>query len=296
MPLLLAMLPGVPLTDVVKGPSTLCLGDFASSRTLHGKKLEGKEGLLHRFGMDDASTGTVLAELAEDKAMPDLTVAYFADNDYRSHEVGPHEALTTVQRVDDMLGRMFDAAGAVETMLQDTYVIVTSDHGHCEILDDAERAVICLDQELADFKQAALGLPWTDADEVMICPNMRAAQVYFHEPTMERVNRAIKLLLRDERVEHVMWRTVDTRRDGRGVHGAILARGARVLVWRRRARVGTRCVRHRVELARRARRACRASGGRPSGVERLPQRLRADRRVARSSPHGHAVGDGGSWL
>jgi hypothetical protein len=213
VPLLLTMLPGVPLTAVVKGPSTLCLGDFASSRTRRGKKLDGKEGLLHRFGMDDAATGALLAELAEDQAMSDLTVAYFADNDYRSHEVGPHAALATVRHVDDMLGRMFDCAGGMEKVLRDTYVIITSDHGHCEILGDKDRAVIRLDQELADFRQAALGVPWTDGDEVMICPNMRAVQVYFHEPTPERVNRVIRLLLTDERVEHVMWRTLDTRRD-----------------------------------------------------------------------------------
>ena len=211
VPLLLALLPGVPLTDVVKGPSTLCLGDFASNRTLRGKKLNGKEGVLHRFGMDDASTGALLAELAEDRAMPDLTVAYFADNDFRSHEVGPHDALPTVAHVDDMLGKMFDCAGGMEKVLQDTYVIITSDHGHCEILADKDRAVIRLDQELADFRQAALGVPWKDADEVMICPNMRAAQIYFHEPTKERVGRAIKVLLADDRVEHVMWRTFDTR-------------------------------------------------------------------------------------
>ncbi|MGH9176324.1 MAG: alkaline phosphatase family protein, partial [Vicinamibacterales bacterium] len=207
---------GVPLTDLVKGPSTLCLGDFASNRTLRGKKLNGKEGVLHRLGMDDASTGAFLAELAEDKAMPDLTVAYFADNDYRSHEVGPHEALATVEHVDAMLGRMFDSGGGLEKVLQDIYVIITSDHGHCEILDDNHRAAIRLDQQLQDFRQAALGVPWKDHDEVMICPNMRAAQIYFHEPTPERVSRAIALLLTDARVEHVVWRTLDTRRDAEG--------------------------------------------------------------------------------
>lgn len=225
VPLLLAMLPGVPLTDVVKGPSTLCLGDFATSRTRRGKKLNGREGVLHRFGMDDASSGTFLAELAEDGAMPDLTVAYFADNDYRSHEVGPHAALGTIARVDEMLGRMFECAGGLERVLQDTYVLVTSDHGHCEILADKERAVIRLDQTLQEFRQAALGVPWQPDDELMICPNMRAAQIYFHEATPDRVNRVIALLLADERVELVLWRTVDTRHEAAG-YTAASARGA----------------------------------------------------------------------
>jgi hypothetical protein len=216
MPLLLAMLPGVPLTESVMGPSTLCLGDFAANRTLRGKKLAGEHGALHRFGMDDASTGAFLAELAEDHALTDLTVAYFADNDYRSHEVGPHEALSVVERIDRMLGRMFECGGGIERMLEDMYVVITSDHGHCEVLDDNEQAAIHLDQLLCDFKLATLGQPWKDQQEVMICPNMRAAQIYFREPTMERVTRAIKVMLADERVDHVMWRTIDTRNDADG--------------------------------------------------------------------------------
>ena len=39
-----------------------------------------------------------------------------------------------------MLGEVFDAAGGLDTFLRDTCVIVTSDHGHCEILGDRGRA------------------------------------------------------------------------------------------------------------------------------------------------------------
>ena len=116
------------------------IGDFVATRTLRGKPLDDVGGLLHRFGMDDASTGELLLEVAEDEAFADFTVAYFADNDYRSHEVGPHAALPVVERVDRALGRMFDAAGGIDHMLRDTCVIVTSDHGHCEILADDDRA------------------------------------------------------------------------------------------------------------------------------------------------------------
>jgi Type I phosphodiesterase / nucleotide pyrophosphatase len=216
VPLLLAMLPGAPLTEVVNGPTVLCLGDFASSRTLHRRKLDGKEGVLHRFGMDDSSSGQYLAELAEDKAMPDLTVAYFADNDYRSHEVGPFRALGCVEHVDEILGTVFACAGGMERFLEDTYVIVTSDHGHCEVLDDRDRAVVHLDQVLCDFRKAALGKPWRDKDEVMICPNMRSAQIYFHRPTAENSNRTIRMLLAEPRIDHVMWKTVDTRDNALG--------------------------------------------------------------------------------
>ena len=206
IPGLMAALPGVPFTETVEGPSTLCLGDFVRTRSPHGRKLNEDGGVMHRFGMDDASTGRMLRDLAGDPELPDFTVAYFADNDYRSHEVGPYAALRVVAGVDRMLGEAFDAAGGLEKVLRDTWVIVTSDHGHCEVLDDANRAVIRLDRHLAEFRQAELGRPWKPKDEIMICPNMRAAQIYIQHRSPAIVDRISEVLLRDRRVDQVIWR------------------------------------------------------------------------------------------
>ena len=214
IPLLMAMLPGVSRTEVIKGPSIFCLGDFVATRTMRGKPLVDKSGVSHRFGMDDASTGQLLVEVAEDKAFADFNVAYFADNDYRSHEIGPYAALKVVAQVDRALAVMFEAAGGMEAMLRDTYVIITSDHGHCEILDDAERATIYLDRALGEFKQAALGQPWQDGDQIMICPNMRAAEVYLRNHDASSLLRIIELALGDARVDHAFWRVEPGGRAG----------------------------------------------------------------------------------
>jgi hypothetical protein len=206
VPWLMALLPGVPITETVHGPSLLCLGDFVTPRTTRGREIEDRGGLLHRFGMDDASTAAMLYELAAEHALPQFTVAYFADNDYRSHEVGPHAALPVIDRVDAALGQMFDAAGGFERFIRDTCVIVTSDHGHCEVLEDRERAVILLDQLLVDFKQAQLGRPWRDADEIMICPNMRAAQIHLRESGAVLLDRLTRAVLADPRIDLVLWK------------------------------------------------------------------------------------------
>src|SRR5688572_1754091 len=157
--------------------------------------------------MDDASTGAMLADLLAAPARPDLTIAYFADNDYRSHEVGPHAALPVIERVDRMLGAAFEAGGGIERVLADTCVIVTSDHGHCDILPDADEAVIRLDRTLRNFRQAELGAPWGSRDQVLICPNMRASQIYLREPTADVVERIAGDLLTDPRIDQVIWRT-----------------------------------------------------------------------------------------
>ena len=205
VPWLLAMLPGVPLTEVVDGPSMLCLGDFVTTHTRRGK-VGGRGGILRRFGLDDASTATMLCELAADGALGDFTLAYFADNDYRSHEVGPHQALPAIERVDEALGTVFDACGGFDRFIEDTTIIVTSDHGHCEILPDADESVIPLDSVLGEFRQADIGSRWKDSDEIMICPNMRAAEVHLRNRGAVLLDRVVRMALTDRRIDLALWR------------------------------------------------------------------------------------------
>jgi hypothetical protein len=205
IPGLLAALPGVPLTETVEGPSLLCLGDFVTPWTREGK-VDKAGGLLHRFGMDDASTGKMLCDLVDEDGLGDFTVAYFADNDYVSHEVGPVKALPVVERVDRMLGEAFAAAGGMERFLEQRAIIITSDHGHCEVLRGREH-IAPLHERLSDFPQAELGKPWRKRDAIMICPNMRAAQIYVREPTPDTIHKLCSELLREPVVDQVIWRS-----------------------------------------------------------------------------------------
>jgi len=205
MPGVMAALPGVPFTETVEGPSFLCLGDFVTQRTREGK-VDRESGLLHRFGMDDASTGVMMCDLADENGFRDFTVAYFADNDYISHEVGPVMALPVIERVDTILGNVFEAAGGMEQFLSHTTVLITSDHGHCEVLNDPTK-IIRLDHVLANFRHAELGRPWRKHDELMICPNMRAAQIYVHQPTRDRIEQIVTTLLQEPNVDQIIWRS-----------------------------------------------------------------------------------------
>jgi predicted AlkP superfamily pyrophosphatase or phosphodiesterase len=214
LPRLLAALPGVPTEVTVHGPSTLGLGTLVDSQLWHGT-IHGKGGPLHRFGMDDEGTGVQLCSLIEAGELPDFTVAYFADNDFQSHDVGPRDALPALDRVDGILGAAFDRAGGVERFLEGAAVIITSDHGHCDVLEDADRAVVRLDTVLDDVvRLAKLGLPWTNRDQAMICPNMRAAQIYFRTVSNDRRDLIIERLLEHPGVDQVMW-----RRDQQGCDG-----------------------------------------------------------------------------
>lgn len=206
MPALMASLPGVSFSETIEGPSLLSLGDFVNPHVHQTGKVDKEGGIIHRFGMDDASTGAMLRDLAGADALPDFTVAYFADNDYVSHKIGPVNALPVVEHVDRMLGEAFEAAGGIERFLADRTVIVTSDHGHCDIRNDPA-AVIRLDQLLANFRQAELGRPWRKHDELLICPNMRATQIYVQTPTRERIEQIADATLQNQGVDQVMWRS-----------------------------------------------------------------------------------------
>jgi hypothetical protein len=217
VPSLMALLPGVRTREGIRGPSTLCLGDFVTPHDGR-RKVKDRGGPMHRFGMDDESGAAMLCQLAADDALGDFSLAYFADNDYRSHEVGPHAALPVVERVDAALGAMFDAAGGFERFTAERCVIVTSDHGHCEVLADQDRAVVRLERTLGDLQPADLAHGWRTGDEIMICPNMRSSQIYVRAPTTDVLERLVRATVAEPRIDLVMW------------HSRITAAGAEMYV------------------------------------------------------------------
>lgn len=208
-PLLLRLLPGMPKRKTVSGPPGLLLGDFAAEGLDEGgDPPRDARGIRHRFGFDDAHTAEVLLHLARTGTLPDLTVAYFPDNDFRSHRVGPEQALEVVHTIDGHLGDLIEALGGVERLAERYCLVVTGDHSHCDIVAGGE-AAITLDELLPEHTVAASGAEWADGDDLMICLNLRAAQIYMRRPTAGEAERVAAALLADARVDQVLWRLRD---------------------------------------------------------------------------------------
>lgn len=205
VPLALALLPGVPFAETVAGPSTLCLGDFVSEGPGRDD-LRSVGGIFHRFGLDDPGTAGYLQALAAGERLPDVAVAYFAENDYRSHKVGPQAALRVVERVDDYLRDFLDARGGIDLALGDLRVAITGDHSHADIDADAEHARLDLAAVLGSWSLGDPGAGWRGDAQLMICPNMRAAQIYTRDESVD-VDRVIDDLLAEPRVDQVLWRS-----------------------------------------------------------------------------------------
>lgn len=202
VPALLGILPGVPLTATVPGPSVLHLGDLVTTPLPSGRPPKHRGGILHRYGMDDHGTAEILVQRIRE-GLPDFTVAYFPGYDHRAHEVGPEEARPALQTFDGLLGEIYDAFGGFDRMLQRHAVLLTADHSLTAVRDDNATA-IPVDDVLEGFDVAEAGKPWQDDEGVKVCVNLRVAHVYFRRPSSEAVSRACRQMLAHQRVDQVI--------------------------------------------------------------------------------------------
>lgn len=226
VPLLLGLIPGVPFSKEVHGASMLYWGDFVATEIeALEDTLSATGGPQNRFGFNDVATAELLVQLAEMNALPDFTLAYFPDNDFNSHDVGPENAVDTLQAVDEKLGQLIDVFGGVDALLEEICVLFTGDHSQTDVIDDEDRAGISLEDVLDEFTLAIPGEPWDEEDEFVVCPNLRAAQIYLHYPSNDTMDRLAEALLKDDRIDQVIWPASVIDPNDRGLHVVTRERG-----------------------------------------------------------------------
>ena len=205
-PLLLKLFPGVTFPPRVRGPEVLALADFAASK-LPGsdEPLQASGGVGRRFGFHDDTTADYLLHLSTADPFPELTVAYFPNNDFASHDLGPERALETLRSLDVHLSRFIEQMGGLDAFLEASAVIVTGDHAQCDLIRDQSGRDINLVETLGDYQLARAGHAWADGDELMLCPNMRSCQIYVRDRLPAVRDRVIERLLDDPRVDQVLW-------------------------------------------------------------------------------------------
>lgn len=205
LPLLFKLLPGITSAKTLDGPDILCLADFVTSDPDgSGRKLEAPGGPSRRYGFHDETTAAYLLDLASRGPLPDLTVAYFPNNDFESHERGPLKAVDALQYVDETLGKFFETRGGIDRFLEETAILITGDHSQSDTVDDDEHRAVDLDKILADLSIVPAGEEWGEGDQLMACPNMRAAQIYTRNGTDYR-KKVTRELLAEPRIDQVLW-------------------------------------------------------------------------------------------
>ena len=163
------------------GPRELFYADlFASRRTPCRSQL----GLP---GVRDQHSGCVAEYLVEHDLF-DFLLLSLPDNDTHSHKHGPFAQVDSIAAADRQIKRMMDAAGGPDPFLEDHAVVVCSDHSQSKVEGEID-----LFRAFDGFGVRAAQRSKPD-DEIALCPNSRAAQVY----VLDRDNRR-KLLPRIER-------------------------------------------------------------------------------------------------
>lgn len=208
-PWLVQMLANSGVPEAVHGPATLALADFVQPQVPGSDETVNvsSNGMSQRYGFYDDITARYLNQLLSSTPFPDLTVAYFPNNDFDSHDVGPDKALPAVEGVDQHLADFFEQHGGIDTFLQQNAVVVCGDHSQSHTNPDQSERDIRLDSVLNGYSVNKAGTPWTDGYEVLPCPNLRAAQIYLH-PAMSQTRRQqlVNQLLSEDRIDQVLLR------------------------------------------------------------------------------------------
>src|SRR5689334_12700069 len=179
------------------GPKELFYADlFASRRTPCRSQL----GLP---GVRDQHSGCVAEYLVENDLF-DFLLLSLPDNDTHSHKYGPFAQVDSLAAADKQIQRMMDAAGGVDAFLEDHAVIVCSDHSQSKVESEID-----LFRAFDGFGVLPAGRPPREGDELAVCPNSRAAQVYIldRERRRDLIPRVERTLLSLEGVDVVLRRS-----------------------------------------------------------------------------------------
>ncbi|MCR9199901.1 MAG: alkaline phosphatase family protein [Planctomycetaceae bacterium] len=209
-PLLIDLLSEGDIPDIVHGPTHLHLGDFVSSSAMQqGSQPPTTGGLAKRYGFHDDCSSDVMQRLfaGPTASWPDFTLAYFPNNDFVSHNVGPAEAVSTVEEVDTHIATLFRQMGGIDRFLERFCIVICGDHSQSQTWPKQQKREICLHDRLGSFRQVPTGQSWSDEDQILICPNLRAAQIYHHPDLPTRRQRhLVSDLLAEDGVDQVFLR------------------------------------------------------------------------------------------
>lgn len=153
------------------------LSDFGDLLVAAGAALLGQDRAV--YGTIDDDTWAGVANGIETYGVPRLQVAYFPGVDLLTHADGGEAQLDYLEHeIDPHVGRILDLY-AEHGALDDTYVLVVSDHGHTDVLADAVHSLgggsesadlpaVLLDSLGYRLRDFAVGADTSDANAVMI--------------------------------------------------------------------------------------------------------------------------------
>ena len=147
------------------GPRELFYADMFASRKTPCRSQLGLPGVR------DQHSGCVAEYLVENDLF-DFLLLSLPDNDTHSHKYGPFAQVDSIAAADRQIARMMEPAGGPEKFLSDHALIVCSDHSQSKVEGEID-----LFKAFDGFGVRAAQRSRPE-DEIAVCPNSRAAQVY----------------------------------------------------------------------------------------------------------------------
>lgn len=161
----------------VDGPKEYYMGDLFYSRPTGYSGRKGSGGLHRSVGINDEYAARVGAKLVREKAAP-FTLLYFFKGDSIAHHKGLEAQRRWLAKADGYVGRVFEAGGGVDRVLEDYAVLALSDHGHAPLLsrDRYEDLRKIPGESVSSGPLARFG----NGATVVVVPNGRSALLYLH--------------------------------------------------------------------------------------------------------------------
>lgn len=161
----------------VDGPKEYYMGDLFYSRPTGYSGRKGSGGLHRSVGINDEYAARVGAKLVREKAAP-FTLLYFFKGDSIAHHKGLEAQRRWLAEADGYVGRVFEAGGGVDRVLEDYAVLALSDHGHAPLLsrDRYENLRKIPGESVSSGPLARFG----NGATVVVVPNGRSALLYLN--------------------------------------------------------------------------------------------------------------------
>lgn len=182
----------------VRGPDTFVLGQLSSQGVG-----SSKDGIFHRFGLNDDYATDVLVRLIKRGNLPDFTMVYLPDNDSVIHKHGVGD-MKGIADVDKNLQKILSSYSSWNETLRHLTLVVMGDGGVTPVLPTPSQPTILLKDSFRNFSIYRWGRNVETHDHVAFAVNSRMAYVYLLNGHM-RPEQAVRQLKQEKRIDLISW-------------------------------------------------------------------------------------------
>ena len=172
------------LSSSVDGPKEYYMGDLFYSRRTDCSGRKGNGGMRRSVGINDEYAARIGAMLVKERAAP-FNLVYFFKGDSVAHHKGHVAQRRYLAKADGYVGRIFEAGGGVEQVLEDYAVLALSDHGHDPLLP--KRRYVSLYRIPGEKVALGARARFSNGTSVVAVPNGRSALLYLRESARREV-------------------------------------------------------------------------------------------------------------